>query len=373
MKKSKKQVLVGLSGGVDSAVAAKILQKKFKVRGVFLRIFKSDERGFFGKIRGAARFFFEKKRIKKLAKKLKIEIEFFDAREIFRQKILKKFLREIQNFRVLNPCVFCNAEIKFQILNEIARRKNCEKIATGHYAKVNGDRLFRARDLQKDQSLFLSRVSKKILQKLILPLENFSKKEIFKIAKRENLTKFLPRKQSQNLCFLSQNFTNFLRENLPPKFFKIGNFIDLKSKKILGKHRGVLSIFVGQRARIGGLEKPLFVQKICSKKNEILVGENCELFCKKIFLENLKIFREFQNGEKIFAQLRHRGKLHFGKIFAEKISKKNSKTKKSAAKIIFENVIRAINAGQTVAIFSRENEVIASGIFKSANFANCEN
>jgi tRNA-specific 2-thiouridylase len=348
LPRTKPTIFLGFSGGVDSAVAAILLQKDFSVLGIFFEFWREK------KITDFFRNFQQKNRVKKLAAAVGIPIEFFPARQIFSQKVVGKFLTEFAAGRTPNPCVFCNRDVKIELLAKIAATEKNAKFATGHFAQTVSGKLFRGLDLEKDQSLFLCRVAKKNLKNLVLPLGKFSKKKVWEIAAAANLTKFLPKSESRDLCFLRGKLSRFLQKNLPEKFFTPGNFID-SSGEVLGTHRGILNFTVGQRARLSGQNEALFVGGIDLEKNEVKLISPAELFVRQIFLRSCQFFRRPRDGAEVFVQTRHRGGLHRGKIhFGEN---------KKMAKIIFEGPVRRTAPGQIVAIFSEKNEVVGSGIF----------
>ena len=265
MEKSK-SVLVGLSGGVDSLVTAHLLQKDgYKVKAVFLKL-RDDEA--------------EETRAKIAADSLGLELGVFDLRKDFEKTVRSDFIKKYQKGLTPNPCVFCNPEIKFTFLRKMADRLNCEKVATGHYARVecrpeNGNKdkkclLIKAKDESKDQSYFLYRLSAKQLRNILFPLGGLEKAEVKKIAQKNNLP--LPKAESQDACFLvGSNLDDFLRNNLSSNLFTPGEIVDEKGEKV-GTHRGLLSYTIGQRKGIDvGGTGPFYVKSKDFKKNVLLV------------------------------------------------------------------------------------------------------
>ena len=265
MEKSK-SVLVGLSGGVDSLVTAHLLQESgYRVKTVFLRLRDGQV---------------EEEGAKIAVRSLGLELSVFDLRKEFKETVRSDFIKNYQKGLTPNPCVFCNPEIKFSFLRKIADRLGCEKIATGHYARIEclpGDEneqkrcfLKKAKDVSKDQSYFLYRLSAKQLQNVLFPLGDLKKTEVKKIAQENNLP--LPETESQDACFLvGSNLDDFLRKNLSPGLFRSGKIVD-ENGEVVGKHKGLLSYTIGQRKGIDvGGTGPFYVKGKNFSKNVLLV------------------------------------------------------------------------------------------------------
>lgn len=221
-----KKAAIGLSGGVDSAVAAYLLkQQGYDVTGVILRL-KPDSMADCD-IADAQR----------IADKLGIELKILDRREVFEQKVIAPFIGEYLGGRTPNPCIECNREIKFGVMLDYALEIGCDCIATGHYAKIEecgGRFLLKRSESAKDQSYFLFRLTQEQLSKTVFPLEGLSKEEIREIALKAELP-VAQKGDSQEICFVpNDDYISFLasRNITSPK----GNFID-KSGAVLGTDR----------------------------------------------------------------------------------------------------------------------------------------
>jgi tRNA-specific 2-thiouridylase len=271
----KTRVLLGMSGGVDSSVAAMILQEKgYEVKGISFR--------FFGENTESEMLF---KDASQLAEKLKIEHQVIDLRDEFNQKIVSFFIDEYKAGRTPFPCAKCNPEVKFAALEKYAEINGCKFIATGHYARVKQidgkSFIFKGTDPDKDQSFFLWGLNRELLQKLIFPLGEFTKTQIRKIAAERGFLPLAEKKDSLGICFTEGiDYRDFLR-NLGVISVK-GNFVN-STGEILGQHSGIANYTIGQRRRLGiNLNFPVFVSKICADTNEIVLAEYDSLYRTKV-------------------------------------------------------------------------------------------
>lgn len=242
------RVVLGMSGGVDSAVSALLLKEKgYEVIGVTFR-FIDD---------------FDDSDAKKLAKMLNIEHHTLDYRKEFKENVINDFLNKYKNGITPNPCVNCNRNAKMKYMYQAMKDFNCDCFATGHYAEYEDGMLVRAEDLNKDQSYFLSCVDKEILDHVIFPLNKLSKPEVRKIAEEKNLI-VANKKDSFDVCFIKGSFSDFIKENLN---VNEGNIVDVETKEIIGKHLGLMNYTIGQRKNVGisGNAKRHYV---CGKDSE---------------------------------------------------------------------------------------------------------
>lgn len=258
-----KKVLVGMSGGVDSAVTAALLHKEgYDVLGVTLKMWRESG----GADEDAAH----------VAAQLGIRHMFFDCSGRFYRTVVDYFINEYLCGRTPNPCVRCNRELKFSVLSEIADREGIEYIATGHYARVERVDgrvyLLRGRDEKRDQSYFLYNVTRDQLKRLILPLGEYSKDEVRKIAGELGI-KTAKKPDSQEICFLPEGkYGDFIAQHakkLPPD----GDIVDKYGNK-LGKHSGIYNFTIGQRKGLGAFGRALFVTKINPSDNTVVIGED---------------------------------------------------------------------------------------------------
>lgn len=272
MKKNK--VVLGLSGGVDSTAAALILKEKgYEVTGLYFDVFggsaKSDE--------GRAK-------AETAAEQLGIKFIYRDLSDEFREKVIGNFCSEYSCGRTPNPCIVCNPGVKFRVLLETADREGAQYIATGHYAGTYHDEaadtwfIRRAANEAKDQSYMLYRLGQEVVSRLLLPLNDVDDKEKIRDIARKNDMKNAEAKDSQEICFIEadDNYKDFLKRRgyETPE----GDFVDAQGN-VLGRHKGILNYTIGQRKGLGiALGKPAFVTAIDGVKDQVVLGDNADLF-----------------------------------------------------------------------------------------------
>ena len=271
-----KKIAIGLSGGVDSSTAAHLLlQQGYDVTGIILRL-KPDSLAD-ADIADARR----------IADALGIKLHVLDRREIFRKSVIEPFVSEYLAARTPNPCVECNAAIKFGVMLDYALEIGCDGIATGHYAKIeekDGRFLLRRSESAKDQSYFLYRLNQFQLAHSMFPLEGMEKEKIREIAEKANLP-VAKKGDSQEICFVpNDDYIAYLTAMgiSSPK----GNFID-KSGNILGTHNGIINYTIGQRKGLGAFGKPMFVTGINAADNTVTIGENGSQYSRGLVADRL--------------------------------------------------------------------------------------
>ena len=257
------RVLLGMSGGVDSSVAAFLLKEKgYDVLGVTLILTENDNGENARDAKAVSDF-------------LGIPHKTYDLRKDFKKSVTDYFVSEYKEGRTPNPCVACNKKIKFGKMLELADENGCSHIATGHYAKIlekeNGAfSLTKASFREKDQTYFLYTLSQNQLSRSIMPLGDFSKPEIRELAEKIGIN-VARKRDSQDICFIPDGDKNaFLKKYLPEKE---GNFVDVNGN-VLGKHKGIFHYTVGQRKGLGmAFGKPMFVLSINPLNNTVVLGE----------------------------------------------------------------------------------------------------
>lgn len=274
------KILVGLSGGVDSAIAAYLLkQQGHDVTCAFMRNWDSmANNDFLGNPNSEQSVCPQEKDwmdAKSVADSLGLELLRVDFVKEYWDYVFSAFLDEYKKGRTPNPDILCNKYIKFSSFLDFAKIKGFDMLATGHYAQVNHhenySELFKAKDLNKDQSYFLCQISKEALEHTLFPLGEIEKPEVRRIAKELNLS-IAQKKDSTGICFIGErNFREFLKNYLPAK---PGDIIDLISGKQVGQHDGILYYTIGQRKGlgIGGDGGPWFVVGKDLQRNELLVA-----------------------------------------------------------------------------------------------------
>ncbi|MCY6372313.1 tRNA 2-thiouridine(34) synthase MnmA [Clostridium ganghwense] len=332
----KKKVAIGLSGGVDSSVAAYLLkQKGYDVIGVTLRLCSevdiSDD-------------------AKKVAEKLNIPHYVIDLRDEFKKYVIDNFANEYLSGRTPNPCAVCNKHIKFGIMLDKAKELGAEYIATGHYARIeehNGRYiLVAAEDQRKDQTYMLYSLSQEILKHVLMPCGEYSKSKIREIAKKIGL-EVHDKKESMEICFIPDNDHGKYIEKLIPTHVENGNFVD-ENGKVVGKHKGIIYYTIGQRKGLGlALGEPVFVIDIRPETNEVVIGKEEEIFKTTLIAKDVNFipFDKLENPMEVEAKIRYS---------TSKSKATINMLNDGRVKVEFEDKQRAITKGQCVVFYSKD-------------------
>lgn len=332
------KVVVGISGGVDSAVAAVLLQKQgYEVIGITF-VFTDD---------------FDCTDAKKICEKLGIKHHVIDYKKEFKQNVIDKFINDYKNGITPNPCIMCNRYVKFKFLYDAMIKYNCDFMATGHYARVINNHLYKSSDLNKDQTYFLCELTKEELSKVLFPLEGIEKDEVRKIASDFGLAN-ANKKDSTDVCFINSNFKNYIKNKIKDKK---GDVIDISSMKKIGEHNGLSRFTIGQRRglNIGGASDRMFVVGKDIDKNILYVGigSNTDyLISDSCVLDNVNLFNDDINNDNLTAKFRYRQK-----EVPVKVEKINDKL------LVKYNNVKSVTPGQICAIYNGD-ELIGGGIIK---------
>jgi tRNA-specific 2-thiouridylase len=390
----KKRVVVGLSGGVDSSVAAYLLKKEgYEVIGVFMINWKEST----GTLTSGCTWEDDITFAEMTAKKLNIPFHVIDLSDQYRERVIDYMFAEYEKGRTPNPDVLCNREIKFDMFLSKAEELGAEYIATGHYCRKDSvvndgkefHRLLAGTDSNKDQSYFLCQLNQLQLSKSLFPVGHLLKPQVREIARQQDLIT-AERKDSQGICFVGKvDLPVFLQQKLEPKK---GNVIEISSEfiqkkkdlkgetdnfrklcypfpykpwngKIIGEHNGAHYFTIGQRKgmNIGGYEKPLFVIATDVNRNILYVGEGQEhpgLFRPGLFISKedthwIRPDLQLAPGEEkdFLFRIRYRQPLEKGRMYA----------REEGLYILFEKEQRGITSGQFGAWYL-EDELIGSGV-----------
>lgn len=356
------KVLVGLSGGVDSSVAALILKEQgHEVIGATMSIWGKDGLAIAEGKHNACYGPDEKEDIeaaKQLSKQLGIPYHVVDCVTKYEDIVIENFKKEYLQGHTPNPCVWCNALIKFGVLPEVARLNGVEfdKFATGHYARVEQDEngrylLKRGVAPHKDQSYFLYRLKQEQLKNIILPLGNYTKDQIREIAKQNNL-QAADKPDSQDFYGGDYNELLGIEE-------KIGNIVDLDGK-ILGTHKGIWNYTIGQRKGLGvSAAEPLYVLSLNKDTNEVVVGPADKTFKKSLIANDLNWIAIDGLKEAMKAQAKIRSTQQPTEV--ELIPHGENEVE-----VIFSDMQKSIAIGQS-AVFYDGDTVLGGGVIKSAS------
>jgi tRNA-specific 2-thiouridylase len=344
-----KKVFVGLSGGVDSSVAALLLkQQGYEVIGVYMKNWSQDLPGM------PCPWKEDYQDAKRIAVQLGIDFKMYDFQKEYRHKVVDYMLAEFKAGRTPNPDVMCNQEIKFRLFLDTALEDGADLIATGHYANTKNGRLFMAKDSNKDQTYFLYRVSKEALHKTLFPVGGLIKPQIRALAKKHKLVT-ATKAESMGICFIGKvGIKEFLQQYVKTKPGKIIN----QRKEVIGEHDGAIFYTIGQRHGLevgGGL--PYYVTGKDMKKNEVYVTTDLQdenLWSREVKLTNMHwIIGEPAQNQKLTVRIRHRAKL----IPVKKLNK--SSNLHWTAEL--EEDVRALTPGQS-AVFYSGHECLGGGI-----------
>lgn len=349
------KILVGLSGGVDSSVAALILkQQGHEVVGATMSIWGKDGMAAKSGHKNACYGPDEKEDIeeaRKIAAQIDIPYYVFNCVEQYEQIVLDNFKSEYIQGRTPNPCVWCNALVKFGVLPLIAKENGIEfdKFATGHYARVEekDGRFLLKRGIapHKDQSYFLYRLKQEQLKNIILPLGNYTKDQIRNIAK-DNGLEVAEKPDSQDFYDGDYNELLGVKE-------KDGNIVDLDGK-VLGHHKGIWNYTIGQRKGIGvSATEPLYVLELRKDTNEVVIGPADKTFKKELTAVNLNwiAFDKLENERKVYAKIRS----------TQQPTPVTITPNGDDVDVVFDELQKSIAIGQSV-VFYDEDVVLGGGV-----------
>ena len=392
MSNKNTRVVVALSGGVDSSVAAYLLtQQGYDVVGIFMKNWHDET----VTISNECPWVEDSYDAMIVAEKLSIPFQTIDLSKEYQERIIDYMFNEYKIGNTPNPDVLCNREIKFDVFLEIAKNLGADFVATGHYCRVVPKKdhfeLLSGKDTNKDQSYFLCQLSQKQLSKVMFPIGELNKNEVREIAKQQNLIT-AEKKDSQGLCFVGKvKLPEFLQQKLKIKkglvvkisinnsqyldtldydnhsienLKKLAKSFDysLKDGTVVGEHNGAHFFTVGQRKglAIGGSKDPLFVIKTDVINNIVYVGEGKDhpgLYKKVLFIKNkdfhkVRLDIDYQNSNNEYeSRIRYRQPLQNSKlVFGE-----------NGVFMIFDNLQSAISKGQ-FAVWYKDDELIGSGV-----------
>lgn len=333
-----------MSGGVDSSVTAALLQKQgFEVEGVTLKL----TAGLCCDIASA----------QAVCRHLNIPHRMIDAQAEFSQNIINDFVSEYCRGRTPNPCITCNDVVKFRMLLQYARSRGFDYLATGHYARIERDRvtsrflLKKGIDEQKDQSYFLYRLTQDRMKSVLFPLGNMRKTEVRALA-RELVLPAAERPESQEICFVPNNdYRSFLKESAPDTL-RPGEMV-MTDGKVVGKHDGIAFFTLGQRRRLGiAAGQRLYVVRIEPEKNRVVLGKLSELQTNGMVVSNLN----FISGDELRSPMNITVKIRYQSPFVTAVVEPLMVDR---VRVVFERPVPGVSPGQAAVFY--EGDAVAGG------------
>ena len=347
MKTQGKKIVVAMSGGVDSSVAAALLvEQGYDVQGVSLRMWEENQ---------GPRVCSDHRGAKEVAEVLGISHTLLDLRAQFIETVVKPFAKDYLHGRTPNPCVACNRDFKLGTLLKWAREQGADHVATGHYARIarddSGSRvaLFRGVDRRKDQSYFLFALSRDRLAHTLFPLGEMHKTEVREQARRLGLPA-AERQESQDICF--GDYKALVASYARKSEVNGGDVVD-RSGKVLGRHGGIHGVTVGQRRRLGiSAAEPLYVVEIEDETKRVVVGKKNELASHGLIARSVNWLEAPVTGEvEAEVQIRYR---------APAVACVIRQGDDRACEVRFKEPVTAVTPGQA-AVFYRGEQLIGGG------------
>ncbi len=348
------KVVVGMSGGVDSAVAAYLLKKAgYEVIGLTLRTWESDD--------GEESRCCEIDDAADSARKIGIDYHTLNCLSEFQDGVVEPFVNNYIHGFTPNPCVICNRKIKWERIVYFAKVVKADYVATGHYANIvklpNGRYSVKCTENNKDQTYMLYRLTQEQLAMTLMPLGDMDKEDVRQIARDIGLS-VADKSDSQEICFVTTGkYSDFIMNYSADYAAKEGNFVD-EEGNVLGHHKGIINYTVGQRKGLGiALGRPIFVKEIRPDTNEVVLADEDALYAKTIFVGDINYMglNVLSSGESITCNVkpRYRHKAVPAVITYES---------EGIIKVTFNNPVKACAPGQSAVFYDEGGAVLGGGI-----------
>ncbi len=338
---AKKKVIVGMSGGIDSSVAAILLQEAgYEVEGVYMKLHERD---------GYHESNFAK--VEHIASKMGIKAHFLDLSEEFKKEVYDYFVSSYKQGLTPNPCIACNKNIKFGKMFEFAKSVGADLVATGHYVKCDGVSIYEADDKSKDQSYFLAQIDRAVLPNILFPLGEWVKEDVKEYAKRYDFLSLISSSaESLEICFVENTYLEVLAKHMDVDVSGVA--VD-SSGKAVGTHKGYMHYTVGKRRGffVNGAHDPHFVLDIKPELNQIVVGKKEELEVKTIEIKDISFIADIEDEFECNVKVRYRTRSVPATV----------SIKDDHAKIVFKESVFGVARGQIAALYDDE-KLLGGGV-----------
>ncbi len=347
-----KKVMIGMSGGVDSSVAAFLLQKEsLEVIGATMKLYNNEDIDFVSEKTCCS--LDDVLDAKSVCARLGIRHYTLNMTDDFKKEVIERFISAYQNGFTPNPCIDCNRYMKFSKMLHKAQELNIDYVATGHYARIEkqGDRyiLKKAVDLSKDQSYVLYSLTQEQLKVTKFPLGNYIKQQVREIAEENGFVN-ARKHESQDICFVPDGDYSKFIEYYTGKTYPCGDFVDMNGKR-LGEHKGIIRYTIGQRRGLGlALPASMYVVEKDVDNNKVILGFNDDLFKKEVNVKNISFTAcdGLDKPERLCAKIRYNQKEQPATV---------TQTDENHFTIVFDEPQRAITKGQAAVLYDGDTVV----------------
>ncbi len=356
-----RKAIIAMSGGVDSSVAAWLMQEQgYDCIGVTMKLFDNEDIGVSREHSCCSLADVEDAR--SVAYEIGIPYYVFNFAERFRETVIQRFIEAYENGATPNPCIDCNRYLKFDTLYERARQLGYDSVVTGHYARISFDKersrylLKKGKDESKDQSYVLYSMTQEQLAHTQFPLGEMKKSEVREIATAHGFIN-AAKHDSQDICFVQNGKYSDFIEAYTGKNYPEGNFVS-KSGAILGRHKGIIRYTIGQRKGLGvSLGAPMYVCEIKPEGNEIVLGDEADLYSRVVIANHVNLIAvpEIRGDIRVKAKIRYRQPEQWATV---------TQLSETELRVVFDEPQRAVTKGQAVVLYDHDT-VLAGGTIAS--------